>query len=153
MQFERNEVVAEPPAVAGGPVGEAAKQYKLRPLPAPSVDTGMGLERLCVVLQGVKSNYETDLLKNIVEFVAQLSDRKYIAETTEGFAMRVIADHARATAFSIADGILPGNEGRNYVIRKIMRRALRQGIRILGFDDLFFHEVTGFVVKEMEAAY
>jgi alanyl-tRNA synthetase len=151
MQFVRNE--SEPPAVAGGPASAAAKQYTLTPLPAPSVDTGMGLERLCVVLQGVKSNYETDLLENIVNFVAQLADRNYEAETQEGFAMRVIADHARATAFSIADGILPGNEGRNYVIRKIMRRALRQGIRILGFEDLFFHEVTEFVVKEMEAAY
>ena len=77
MQFDRSEVVSEPPAVAGGPVGGGAKQYKLTPLPAPSVDTGMGLERLCVVLQGVKSNYETDLLKNIVEFVAKLARRPY----------------------------------------------------------------------------
>src|SRR4051812_43332660 len=87
MQFERSET--------------APGQYKLDALPAPSVDTGMGLERLAVVLQGVKSNYETDLLRNIVDFVAQLSDRHYEAETSEGFAMRVIADHARATAFSI----------------------------------------------------
>ena len=92
----------------------------------------MGLERITTVLQGVKSNYETDLLKDIVEFIAKLAGRKYEAETQEGFAMRVIADHARATAFSIADGILPGNEGRNYVIRKIMRRAIYQGRNTLG---------------------
>src|SRR5205823_7924685 len=124
-------------------------KYELKPLPAPSVDTGMGLERLTVVLQGVKSNYETDLLRNIVEFVAKLSDREYVAETQEGFAMRVIADHARATAFSIADGILPANEGRNYVLRKIMRRAIYQGRHALGFDGLFFHKVTNFVVDQM----
>ena len=147
MQFERTEVEGGSPAVGG------AKQYKLTPLPKPSVDTGMGLERLTVVLQGVKSNYETDLLKNIVEFVAKLSDRNYEAETQEGFAMRVIADHARATAFSIADGILPANEGRNYVLRKIMRRAIYQGRHALGFDGLFFHEVTNFVVDQMGEAF
>ncbi len=148
MQFERNEVEGSSPTVR-----EGVKQYSLTPLPAPSVDTGMGLERLAVVLQGVKSNYETDLLLNIVEFVAKLSDRKYEAETQEGFAMRVIADHARATAFSIADGILPANEGRNYVLRKIMRRAIYQGRHSLGFDGLFFHQVTNFVVDQMGEAY
>jgi alanyl-tRNA synthetase len=139
MQFDRSE--------------ESPGQYKLTPLPAPSVDTGMGLERLCVVLQGVKTNYETDLLKNIVDFVAQLADRNYEAETQEGFAMRVIADHARATAFSIADGILPANEGRNYVLRKIMRRAIYQGQHTLGFEGSFFHKVTNFVVDQMGEAF
>src|SRR5262249_15194721 len=139
MQFERSEI--DP------------GKYTLTPLPAPSVDTGMGLERLAVVLQGVKSNYETDLLKNIVDFVAQLADRNYEAETQEGFAMRVIADHARATAFSIADGILPANEGRNYVLRKIMRRGIYQGRHTLGFEGLFFHKVTNFVVDQMGEAY
>src|SRR5207244_3508128 len=115
--------------------------------------TGMGLERLTVVLQGVKSNYETDLLKDIVEFTAKLAGRKYEAETQEGFAMRVIADHARATAFSIADGILPANEGRNYVLRKIMRRAIYQGRHALGFEGLFFHKVTNFVVDQIGEAY
>jgi alanyl-tRNA synthetase len=155
MQFVRSEVesMSEPPAVAGGPVSEGAKRYKLEPLPAPSVDTGMGLERLTVVLQGVKSNYETDLLNNIVNFVAESSGKKYEAETQEGFAMRVIADHARATAFSIADGILPSNEGRNYVIRKIMRRAIYQGRHTLGFEGMFFHKVTNFVVDEMGEAF
>jgi alanyl-tRNA synthetase len=158
MQFERNEVEGSSPTVregAGGnpTVREGVKEYKLTPLPAPSVDTGMGLERLCVVLQGVKSNYETDLLKNIVDFVGQLSGKKYVAETPEGFAMRVIADHARATAFSIADGILPANEGRNYVLRKIMRRAIYQGRNALGFEGSFFHQVTNFVIDQMGQAY
>jgi alanyl-tRNA synthetase len=112
MQFDRSEI--EP------------GKYKLDPLPAPSVDTGAGLERLAVVLQDVKSNYDTDLIRPIIDFTAKLADRNYEPETQEGFAMRVIADHARATAFAIADGILPGNEGRNYVLRKIMRRAIYQ---------------------------
>ena len=85
MQFERSEI--EP------------GKYKLDPLPAPSVDTGAGLERLAVVLQGVKSNYDTDLIRPIIDFTAKLADRNYEPETQEGFAMRVIADHARATAF------------------------------------------------------
>src|SRR5438132_3677232 len=154
MQFERSESEDGNPTAGGNPtVREGAKQYTLTPLPAPSVDTGMGLERLTVVLQGVKSNYETDLLRNIVEFVAKLSDRKYVAETQEGFAMRVIADHARATAFSIADGILPANEGRNYVLRKIMRRAIYQGRHTLGFEGLFFHKVTDFVIDQMHEPY
>ncbi|HYU99067.1 MAG TPA: alanine--tRNA ligase, partial [Pyrinomonadaceae bacterium] len=139
MQFDRSEV--EP------------GKYKLEPLPAPSVDTGMGLERLAVVLQGVKSNYETDLLRPIIEFTAKLADRHYEPETQEGFAMRVIADHARATAFLIADGILPGNEGRNYVLRKIMRRAIYQGRQTLGFHDSFFHKVANFVIDQMHEAY
>ncbi|HEX3280418.1 MAG TPA: alanine--tRNA ligase [Pyrinomonadaceae bacterium] len=139
MQFDRSE--PEP------------GKYVLTPLPAPSVDTGMGLERLSVVLQGVKSNYETDLLKNVVDFVARLADRHYEAETQSGFAMRVIADHARATAFSIADGILPGNEGRNYVLRKIMRRAIYQGRHALGLNDSFFYKVTNFVVDQMHEAF
>ena len=152
MQFVRSEVEDDggsSPTVREG----SAKQYKLTPLPKPSVDTGMGLERLTAVLQDVKSNYETDLLKNIVDFVAQLADRNYEAETQEGFAMRVIADHARATAFSIADGILPANEGRNYVLRKIMRRGIYQGRHTLALEGSFFHQVTNFVIDEMGEAY
>lgn len=139
MQFDRSEI--EP------------GKYKLEPLPAPSVDTGAGLERLAVVLQGVKSNYDTDLIRPIIDFTAKLSDRNYEPETREGFAMRVIADHARTAAFSIADGILPGNEGRNYVLRKIMRRAIYQGRHTLGLEGSFFYEVTNFVVDQMMDAY
>jgi alanyl-tRNA synthetase len=129
-------------------------EYKLDPLPAPSVDTGMGLERLTVVLQDVKSNYETDLLKDIVEFIAEtVADQVYEPHTQQGFAMRVIADHARATAFSIADGILPGNEGRNYVLRKIMRRAIFYGRRAFFLEEPFFYKVTNKVVDLMHNAY
>ncbi len=138
MQFQRSET--EP------------GKYKLDPLPAPSVDTGAGLERVAVVLQGVKSNYDTDLIRPIIDFTAQIADRHYEPESHEGFAMRVIADHARATAFAIADGILPGNEGRNYVLRKIMRRAIYQGRHTLGLD-VFFHQVTDFVVDQMKEAF
>ncbi|HKR11240.1 MAG TPA: alanine--tRNA ligase [Pyrinomonadaceae bacterium] len=139
MQFDRSEL--EP------------GKYKLDPLPAPSVDTGAGLERLAVVLQGVKSNYDTDLIRPIVEHTARLADRHYEPETQEGFAMRVIADHARTAAFSIADGILPGNEGRNYVLRKIMRRAIYQGHHTLHFEGPFFNQVTNFVVDLMKDSY
>jgi alanyl-tRNA synthetase len=139
MQFERN---------------EAEKGvFTLTPLPAPSVDTGAGLERMAAVLQGVKSNYETDLIMPIIDFTAQLADKYYEPETQSGFAMRVVADHARATAFAIADGILPGNEGRNYVLRKIMRRAIYHGREHLGFEGLFFHKVCGFIVEQMKSAY
>src|ERR1700752_60927 len=139
MQFDRSET--EP------------GKFKLDPLPAPSVDTGAGLERLAVVLQGVKSNYDTDLIRPIIDFTAKLADRNYEPETQEGFAMRVIADHARATAFAIADGILPGNEGRNYVLRKIMRRAIYQGHHTLAFEGAFFKDVSNFVVDLMKDAY
>jgi alanyl-tRNA synthetase len=128
-------------------------KYKLEPLPAPSVDTGMGLERLAVVLQNVQSNYDTDLIRPIIEFTAQMADHNYEPETQEGFAMRVIADHARTAAFSISDNILPGNEGRNYVLRKIMRRAIYQGRHTLQLQDDFFYKVTDFVVGQMSTAY
>jgi alanyl-tRNA synthetase len=129
------------------------ESYRLEPLPKPSVDTGMGLERVTAVLQGVGTNYDTDLVRPIIEFTAQLADRHYEPETKEGFAMRVIADHARAAAFSIADNILPGNEGRNYVLRKIMRRAIYQGRHALQLEGVFFHKVTNFVVEQMREAY
>jgi alanyl-tRNA synthetase len=128
-------------------------QFDLTPLPAPSVDTGGGLERFAAVLQGVKTNYDTDLVLPIIQYTAGLADRYYEYETTEGFAMRVIADHARATAFAIADGILPGNEGRNYVLRKIMRRAIYHGHEHLGFSNLFFNQVCDFVIEQMRDAY
>jgi alanyl-tRNA synthetase len=128
-------------------------KYKLELLPKPSVDTGLGLERTAVILQGKYSNYDTDLIRPIVDFTAQLAGRDYEPETQEGFAMRVIADHARAAAFLITDGILPGNEGRNYVLRKIMRRAIYQGRHTLGFNEKFFYKVTDFVVDQMHEAY
>jgi alanyl-tRNA synthetase len=132
---------------------DGAGEIVQTPLPKPSVDTGAGLERIAAVLQGVKSNYDTDLIRPLIEFTARLADRNYEAETTAGFAMRVIADHARTTAFAIADGILPGNEGRNYVLRKIMRRAIYHGRHALGLEDLFFYKVTDSVVNLMREAY
>ncbi|MCA1557209.1 MAG: alanine--tRNA ligase, partial [Acidobacteria bacterium] len=126
---------------------------KLEPLPKPSVDTGAGLERIAAVLQGVKSNYDTDLVRPIIEQTAQLADRHYEPDTQSGFAMRVIADHARSAAFAIADGILPGNEGRNYVLRKIMRRAIYHGHHTLQVEDSFFWKVTDFVVDQMREAF
>ena len=106
----------------------------LTPLPKPSVDTGMGLERIACVLQGVKSNYDTDLLQEIIQYVAKLSDKKYDADTRDGVSMRVIADHSRAVTFLICDGVLPSNEGRGYVLRRIMRRAARHA-KMLGFTE------------------
>ncbi|HEX8195213.1 MAG TPA: alanine--tRNA ligase [Pyrinomonadaceae bacterium] len=146
MQFNRTGV---------GEKGADGKftQFDLTPLPAPSVDTGGGLERFAAVLQGVKTNYDTDLVLPIIQYTAGLADRHYEYDTTEGFAMRVVADHARATAFAIADGILPGNEGRNYVLRKIMRRAIYHGREHLGFSDLFFNQVCDFVIDRMKDAY
>jgi alanyl-tRNA synthetase len=142
----------------------APGEFKLEPLPAPSVDTGMGLERVTAVMEGVSTNYETSLIKPIVDFARVLSGQSSGAgsETSASagsisnsfeFACRVIADHARSTAFAIADGILPGNEGRNYVLRKIMRRAIYHGREHLGFKGAFFHEVCNFVVDQMREAY
>ncbi|PYT05725.1 MAG: alanine--tRNA ligase [Acidobacteria bacterium] len=127
--------------------------YKLELLPAPSVDTGMGLERLTAVLQGVESAYDTDLIQPIIDSIATLAGTKYVYDSPEGFAMRVVADHARCTAFSIADGISPGNVGRNYVLRKIMRRAIYHGEKGLGLKPPFFHRVTDFVVELMGSPF
>ncbi|MFN9740964.1 MAG: alanine--tRNA ligase [Acidobacteriota bacterium] len=128
-------------------------QYRLENLPAPSVDTGAGLERVTAVLQGVPSNYETDLIRPIIDFTAGLIGRHYKYNDEEpNVSMRVIADHARATAFLITDGIFPGNDTRGYVLRKIMRRAIWHGQK-LGFKDLFFAKVTNFVVDLFGEAY
>jgi alanyl-tRNA synthetase len=128
-------------------------KYRLDPLPAPSVDTGAGLERVTAVLQGVKSNFETDLIRPIIDFTAKLSGKSYVYnDSEESVSLRVIADHARATAFLIADGIFPGNDTRGYVLRKIMRRAIWHGNK-LGFKDLFFNQVTNFVVDLFGDAY
>ncbi len=124
----------------------------LTPLPAPSVDTGMGLERIACVMQDVKSNYETDLIRPIIDFASALSRIEYVYDSNEGMSMRVIADHARSASFLIADGVFPGNEGRSYVLRKIMRRALWHG-RLLKLEPPFFASVCGFVIDLMKGAY
>jgi alanyl-tRNA synthetase len=125
----------------------------LTPLPKPSVDTGAGLERLAAVLQRTRSNYETDLIYPILEFISKLCGQPYDYDTAAGFSMRVIADHARATAFAITDGIVPGNTDRAYVLRKIMRRAIYHGAKCLQLDDLFFYRVTEFVIGLMSGPY
>jgi alanyl-tRNA synthetase len=122
------------------------------PLPKPSIDTGMGLERLAAVVQGVKSNYDSDLFRGIIAEIGRLSGVAYGRSPLQDAATRVIADHARATAFLIADGILPANEGRGYVLRRIMRRALRHGKK-LGLDRPFLHQVAAAVVREFSPAY
>jgi alanyl-tRNA synthetase len=125
---------------------------QLTPLPRPSIDTGMGLERITAVLQGVNSNYDTDLLRPIIRYVEEQSGKRYGADEAHDVSMRVIADHARATSFLLSDGVLPANEGRGYVLRRILRRAARHG-RLLGFSEPFFYRVLGVVADEMGGAY
>jgi alanyl-tRNA synthetase len=122
------------------------------PLPKPNIDTGMGLERLAAVKQGVRSNYDTDLFTPIINFIEKISRKKYGKNADNDTSMRVIADHARAVTFLIGDGILPSNEGRGYVLRRILRRACRHG-KLLGFDKPFLHDVVTAVVDSLKDAY
>lgn len=121
-------------------------------LPKPSIDTGMGLERVAAVLQGKFNNYDSDLFAPIISCLEQLSGLSYGEKDDVNVAMRVIADHARATTFLVADGVLPGNEGRGYVLRRIMRRAVRYG-KNLGLEQAFMDTVTSTVSDCMEHAY
>ncbi|MDR1350866.1 MAG: alanine--tRNA ligase [Zoogloeaceae bacterium] len=120
----------------------------LHPLPKPSVDTGMGLERMAAVLQGVHSNYEIDLFQNLIRAAARETSAVDLACPS----LKVLADHIRACAFLIADGVIPGNEGRGYVLRRIIRRAIRHGYK-LGARVAFFHRLTPDIVHEMGVAY
>ncbi|MFT5686756.1 MAG: alanyl-tRNA synthetase [Myxococcota bacterium] len=124
----------------------------LTPLPSPSIDTGMGLERLAAVMQGVYSNYDTDIFQGIVQRAAQLAGVTYGANEETDVALKVIADHSRAAAFLMADGIMPDNNGRGYVLRRIMRRAIRFGVKI-NLDELFLHETVEAVIDLMGEAY
>ncbi|OIQ58530.1 alanine--tRNA ligase [Moorella thermoacetica] len=123
----------------------------LSPLPRPSIDTGMGLERVASVLQGVDSNFDTDLLAPLIKAVEKITGRTYDPGEA-GFPFRVIADHARSCTFLIADGVLPGNEGRSYVLRRILRRAARFG-KALGIDEPFLYRLVDTVVAIMGGAY
>ncbi len=123
-----------------------------RPLPAHGVDTGMGFERLTAILQGVYSNYETDLFLPIMDAVQRLRGHSPAEREAHATAYRVLADHSRAIAFLIADGVLPGNEGRNYVLRLIMRRAMRFG-RLMGFEEPFLCSTVAEVVSTMSEPY
>ncbi|MBN1238098.1 MAG: alanine--tRNA ligase [Gammaproteobacteria bacterium] len=156
------------PEVAGGPPGspdedgdryveiwnlvfmqfDRAADGTLTPLPKPSVDTGMGLERLAAVMQGVHSNYDIDLFRKLIRDAAAATR----TDDLESKSLRVIADHIRACSFLIADGVLPGNEGRGYVLRRIIRRAVRHGYK-LGMEEPFFHSLVGSVEREMGEAY
>ena len=122
------------------------------PLPAPSVDTGMGLERAAVILQGKNNIYETDLFTTIIAKACQLTGRTYGADTDTDFALRVVAEHARAASFLIADGVVPGNEGRGYVLRRVIRRAIRYGRR-LGLTGPFLAEVVDEVIPRFQEVY
>ena len=124
----------------------------LTPLPRPSIDTGLGLERLTAILQGKTTNYETDLIRPIIDHAAGLFKMQYGDDARVDTTLRIAADHARATAFLIHDGILPSNEGRGYVLRKIMRRAMRNA-RMIGIQDPFLYQLTGFVAELMKPGY
>jgi alanyl-tRNA synthetase len=138
MQFERS--------LVGG-------EYKLAPLPAPSIDTGAGLERLACVTQGKTNNYDTDLLRQLVDRASELSGKRYGGSMDrDDVSMRVIADHARTTAFLIAEGVMPDRSGKEYVLRRVMRRAIRHGHR-LGIEKPFLHEVALRVVDAMGDQY
>ena len=125
---------------------------KMTPLPRPSIDTGMGLERMACVLQGKLSNYETDLLRPIIDRAAELCEVTYGENDRTDVALRINADHSRATAFLIHDGVLPSNEGRGYVLRKIMRRAIRNA-RMIGRQEPYLYQLTGFVAELMQPGY
>ncbi len=118
-------------------------------LPAQHVDTGMGFERLCMVLQGKRSNYDTDVFQPLIQSIAKRCGKEYGKEEKADIAMRVIADHLRAISFAIADGQLPSNTGAGYVIRRILRRAVRYGYSFLGFNEPFMHTLVATLAKEM----
>jgi alanyl-tRNA synthetase len=124
----------------------------LTPLPKPCIDTGMGLERIAAVVQGKRSNYDTDLFIPIIEAIAKRAGTTYGKSADTDTSLRVIADHLRAMTFLIGDGVMPGNEGRGYVLRKIMRRGMRHGKK-LGIEEPFLHGLVGAVVERMSGAY
>jgi alanyl-tRNA synthetase len=127
---------------------ERAADGKLTPLPRPSVDTGMGLERIAAVMQGVHSNYDIDLFRNLIRAAGQLAGTSVLTSSS----LRVIADHIRACTFLVVDGVLPSNEGRGYVLRRIIRRAIRHGYK-LGIQDPFFYKLVPVLEAEMGSAY
>lgn len=120
----------------------------MEPLPKPSIDTGMGLERISAILQNVHSNYEIDLFQNLIKAAASIVG----SEDLENKSLRVIADHIRSCSFLICDGVMPSNEGRGYVLRRIIRRAVRHGYQ-LGANDIFFYKLVASLAKEMGEAY
>jgi alanyl-tRNA synthetase len=156
------------PEIAGGPPGSAEEEGdrfveiwnlvfmqfergtdgQLKPLPKPSVDTGMGLERISAIMQGVHSNYDIDLFKNLIHAAGKLAGTSVLTSSS----LRVIADHIRACTFLIVDGVVPSNEGRGYVLRRIIRRAVRHGYK-LGIQEPFFYKLVSVLEQDMGAAY
>jgi len=131
---------------------ERSADGTLTSLPAPSIDTGMGLERMTAVMQGKDSNYDTDLFMPLLQEISRWAGVRYGSDTERDISMRVIADHARSTTFLIADGVIPSNEWRGYVLRKIMRRAMRHG-KHLGLTEPFLHTMVAVLAHEMGDAY
>ena len=131
---------------------ERSADGTLTPLPAPSIDTGMGLERITSVMQKKDSNYDTDLFQPLLARIGEMSGKTYGKDAETDISMRVVADHCRSTTFLIADGVIPSNEWRGYVLRKIMRRAMRHG-KHLGMTEPFLHEMVAVLAREMGDAY
>ena len=131
---------------------ERSADGTLTPLPAPCIDTGMGLERVTAVLQGKQSNYDTDLFTPLLARIGEMRGLKYGDDETRDISMRVVADHTRAMTFLIGDGVVPSNEWRGYVLRKIMRRAMRHG-KHLGIREPFLHSLVDTMVAEFGGAY
>ncbi|MBI4389328.1 MAG: alanine--tRNA ligase, partial [Nitrospinae bacterium] len=125
---------------------------KMTPLPKPCIDTGMGLERLAAVAQGKHSNYDSDLMMGLIHEICGIVGKSYLERHETDVSLRVLADHARAVTFLVSDGVLPSNEGRGYVLRRILRRALRHG-RLLGMNEPFFHLVADQVVEKFKDIY
>src|SRR5437899_188674 len=131
---------------------ERSADGTLTPLPAPSIDTGMGLERITSVLQKKESNYDTDLFQPLIRRISEIADITYGADPAADISMRVMADHSRAAAFLIGGGVTPSNEWRGYVLRKIMRRAMRHG-KHLGISAPFLYRLVEVLMREMADAY
>ncbi len=131
---------------------EQTEKGELLPLPSPSIDTGMGLERVATVLQGKKSNFGTDLFVPLIDAVCDMARKEYSSSDKSDVSVRIIADHIRAVTFLIGDGIMPSNEGRGYVLRRLIRRSFRQGNSI-GLEDPFLYKLVGTVVDGMKDAY
>jgi alanyl-tRNA synthetase len=125
----------------------------LEPLPAQHVDTGMGFERLCMAIQGKTSNYDTDVFTPLLDFISNAAGIKYKADEKTDIAMRVIADHIRAIAFAITDGQLPSNTGAGYVIRRILRRAVRYGFTFLNFKEPFIYKLVPILGTQLESVF
>ncbi len=131
---------------------DRAEDGTLNPLPKPSIDTGMGLERIAAILQGVNSNFETDILRDLMALAEEITGADYGADEKTSTSVRIIADHARAVTFLIADGVIPSNESRGYVLRRLLRRAVRHG-RLLGVEDAFLVRLIDRVIDLMGEAY